>query len=160
MITEKLIGSVIDGLTEATRPYYYYGSPISVNQMMSKIKNASEKYPAAILFNEFTETKAGVLSLFDRSAELTMYFMDKVGNTWSEVQHITFAVEPLESLVSEFISAIEADPRFGDVDDLETITRTNWGLLVKQQSTERSVFPDFLSGVQINFTLKIKKQFC
>jgi len=164
MMTEKLIGSVIDDLVTELEldngPFYYYGSPISIQSEMSKTMKAAHKYPAVILFNEFPETQGETMSHFGRTANITMYFMHLAGKNWSEEEHIANAVSPMSLIADMFIEMIEADKRFGDVDDLSKTHRTNWGLILQQMNSKRSVFPDVLSGTEINFTLKIKRNYC
>lgn len=164
MTTEQLIGVVVDELVNDLEldngPFYFYGSPVSIANEMSKTMNAAGKYPAIILFNEFQEVKAEKLSHFDRTANITLYFMTLAGKNWSEEKHIDDAVSPMSLIADMFIEMIEDNKLFGDVDDLKKVHRTNWGLVLQQFSTKRSVFPDTLSGVEINFTLKIKRDYC
>ncbi|MFA7059113.1 MAG: hypothetical protein EOM59_13510 [Clostridia bacterium] len=164
MMTEQLIGSVVEQLAseleDGHKPFYFYGSPVSIQSEMVKTMNASGKYPAIILFNEFQETKGETMSHFGRSANITLYFMQNAGKNWSEKKHIDNAVIPMNSIADLFIELIEADKRFGDVDDLKKTHRTNWGLILQQASSKRSVFPDVLSGIEISFTLKIKRNYC
>ncbi|MDY0215019.1 MAG: hypothetical protein RBS24_05890 [Bacilli bacterium] len=164
MMTEKLIGLVVDELVSElgldSGPFYYYGSPVSIQSEMSKTMKAGSKYPAIILFNEFQESEGEKLSHFGRSANITMYFMQLAGKNWSEEEHIDNAVSPMSLIADMFIELIEADKRFGDVDDLKKTHRTNWGLILQQASSKRSVFPDVLSGIEISFTLKIKRNYC
>jgi len=164
MMTEKLIGSVVDDLVTELEldngPFYYYGSPVSIQSEMSKTMKADHKYPAVILFNEFQETQGETMSHFGRTANITMYFMQLAGKNWSEEEHIDNAVSPMSLIADMFIEIIEADKRFGDVGDLSKTHRTNWGLILQQSSSKRSVFPDVLSGTEINFTLKIKRDYC
>jgi hypothetical protein len=164
MTTEKLLESVIselrDDLSLDHGPYYFFGSLISVNQQMVKTPNANNKYPAVILFNEIPETDADTLSHYQREADITLYFMTLADPRWSETDHIDNAVSPMHVIMEYFIDLIGSDSRFGEVENKTVINRTNWGLILQNQSTKKNVFPDFLSGVEIKFTLKVKRDYC
>lgn len=162
MMTEDLIKSVVENLSDELDVdlHYFFGSPISISAQMAKTMNAANKYPAVILFNEFLESKSETLSHFDREANITIYFMMPSGKNWSEEKHIDDAISPMYLIADLFRESIENDKRFGDVDDFKKTNRSNWGLILQQFNTKKSVFPDTLSGVEINFTLKIKRDYC
>ena len=164
MTIEKLIQSLIEELNIELEldygMYYFYGSPVSISQQIGRIMSANDKYPACILFNEFPEKQGDKLSHFKTEAQLTLYLMTASSKAWSESKHIDDAVSPMSLIADMIIEKIEADSRFGDVDDYQKINRTNWGLLVQFGSSKKSVFPDSLSGVEIKFTLKVKRDYC
>lgn len=164
MTTELLIKSAVESLsTELDLDnglYYFFGSPIAINSQMSKIMSANDKYPAVIMFNEFEETQGETLSHFGRTANITLYFMTLAGKNWSEEEHIDDAISPMDLIAEMLREGIEGDKRFGNIDDWTKTNRSNWGLILQQHNSKKSVFPDTLSGVEVNFTLKVKRNYC
>lgn len=164
MTIEELIADVVVNLaTELDLdhgPFFFYGSPANISHEMNRTMNANSKYPAIILFNEFPVKQGDWKSHFGREANITLYFMQLAKANWSEAEHINNAISAQSLIADMFIEEIESDKRFGDVDDLTKINRSNWGLLVQNGGSKKSVFPDFLSGVEIKFTLKVKRDYC
>lgn len=163
MTTEEMIGNVIKGLSTdlGMTLNYYHGSPLAISNTLAKIKLGESKYPCVVLFDEFEESiEPDPLSLFERSATLSLFFMNICKKEWTIEEHIANAVSAMNIVVDLFREAIDTSKYFGRIESMIKINRTSWGLYLQNENGKKPVFPDLLSGVELRVTLPVKKAFC
>jgi len=163
METVNLIGSILSSVySDLDMPLnYFYGSPLAISNTLARINDQFSKYPCIVVFDEFQETKdTNNLSHFDRTAEVTMFFMDIANKNWTDEEHIANAIAPMNLLADLFIEEVNRSKYFGKVENEIRINRSLWGLYLQGENGKKPVFPDLLSGVELRVVLPIKKSFC
>lgn len=140
---------------------YFYGSPLAISNTLARIKNENQKYPCVVVFDEFQETiEPNELSHFDRTSEVTIFFMNLANKSWTDEEHIDNCITPMSLIAELFIDEVNRSKYFGKAESVIKINRSLWGLYIQNENGKKPVFPDFLSGVELRVVLPIKKSFC
>lgn len=140
---------------------YFFGSPLAISNTFARIKEEGQKYPCVVVFDEFQETKEmNELSLYDRTADVTMFFMNIANKSWTDSEHIDNCIEPMSIVADSFIDEVNRSKYFGKVESVIKINRSLWGLYIQNENGKKPVFPDLLSGVELRIVLPVKKTFC
>lgn len=139
-------------------PFYFHGTPIATNNHISQAES-SDKYPMIYLYEIFQEVDQDLYSNLDWTSNIRLFFLDQSNfEDWTTDDHYTFVINGLNNLVDAFISQINESNLFKQ--DEETYTRTNhanFGVFVENQGHTTRFFDDYLSGVQVQFTLNVRK---
>lgn len=139
-------------------PFYFHGTPIATNNHISQAQ-ANQKYPMIYLYEIFQEVDQDIYSNIDWTANIRLFFLDQSNfEDWSTDDHYTYVINGQNNLVDAFIAQINKSHLFKQ--DEETYTRTNhanFGVFVENQGHTTRFFDDYLSGVQVQFTLNVRK---
>lgn len=139
-------------------PFYFHGTPTATSNHISKLKN-DDKIPLIYLPEILTEDEQSLLSSIQRITNLRLIFLDNAHySDWSTDDHYTNRLTGLNKLVDLFIDTYQKD-RKTFVGEGTTFTRTNhvkWGNFSSNRHTQ-SIFNEYLTGVEIQFTSNIKR---
>jgi len=157
--TEDIIREVAEGMQQSGIPRYMFGNPITLSNIVVREKQVHKKYPVIILMEDIKEEVVrSNLSAVDRMAPLQLFFMERADPRWTSVQHMDNAVKPMRELMRDFLQRLEKDFRVHSVENRDSKVHTNWGLKAEVDGQRRSVFPDWLSGLELTVELKIFKE--
>ncbi len=139
-------------------PFYFHGTPIATNNHISQA-DSSQKYPMIYLYEIFQEVDQDVFSSIDWTADIRLFFLDRSNfEDWNTDDHYTYVINGINSLVDAFISQLRDSKMF--YSNEVTFTRTNhanFGNFVENQGHVSHFFDDYTSGVQVQFTLNVRK---
>lgn len=176
MITQvkDFVGSIVAGVRTSTfvadkvasgkwlsgAPYYFHGTPIEINNILSKIRSGKSKFPAVFLFEPITTSENDDrMSNVGASPQLQLYFMNDWANQqqWDTDDHYTNIINDMDSLKREFIKELKKNEYVLDISTYTTFRHAKWGLFFNNEGYKQQVFNDMLSGVELNITVEIDK---
>lgn len=139
-------------------PFYFHGTPIATNNHISQA-NSNEKYPMIYLYEIFQEVDQDIFSSIDYISDIRLFFLDRSNfEDWNTQDHYTNVINGMNSLVDEFIKQLRDSSLF--FSNEVTFTRTNhanFGNFVENQGHVSHFFDDYTSGVQLQFSLNVRK---
>jgi hypothetical protein len=140
-------------------PFYFHGTPLLTNSHISKADD-DEVFPMAYLYEILKEKEMNVLSGIQRESEIRLLFLDTANTKeWDTDDHYSERLVGLNGLKDEFISQLRKDicQFHTDETDFTVINRANVGKFVSNKGNIESLFSKPTSGVDVSFTLLIKK---
>ena len=153
-------GKVDSGKWLSGAPYYYHGTPIEINNILSKLRKGKSKFPAVLLYEPITMGENDDrMSNVGATPQLEIYFMnDWAGQQkWDTDDHYTNIIDDMDALKREFIKSLKKNKNVLEVSDYTTIRHAKYGLFFNNEGYKTQVFNDMLSGVQLNITVEIDK---
>ncbi len=139
-------------------PFYFHGTPIATNNHISQA-DSNEKYPMIYLYEIFQEVDQDVFSSIGWTADIRLFFLDRSNfEDWTTQDHYTNVINGMNSLIDTFIDQLRDSGLFSSNE--VTFTRTNhanFGNFVENQGHVSHFFDDYTSGVQVQFTLNVRK---
>jgi hypothetical protein len=139
----------------ALAPYYYYGTPIMISNVLDKIADSRNKFPVIVLFEEMPATvNDNEDEVLERTVSCEMYFMDEANyKDWTYDDYYTNILIPMQIVVDAFIAACEANHQIGILSTHNETPHSKWNLT--RMDTGKNVFNSQLSGIQLNIDLPI-----
>lgn len=141
-------------------PFYFHGTPIMTNANHIKGADSVEKLPMIYLYEILREVDKRPDSRVVKEADLRLFFMDTANyEEWTTDDHYSQRLQGLNNLVDAFIEAARAYRCCFYLynTDFTRINHVNWGVFVTDKGHRRRIFDDDLTGVELNFTLSLKK---
>ena len=146
------------------KPFFFHGSPVAVNNVLSNIKFGDDKTPTVYLWETLREKH------FEKSSgspiafeyDVKIFFLDSAKwDTWDPDQHKERVIDPMKSLLNEFKKVVNKNRKlFAQLEDFVTIPRANFGVYQKDLGVMSSYFSDMTSGVELNMNFRYKKWTC
>lgn len=155
-------GVIIDPVAFAVPPpFFFHGTPSSINNQING-EEEDNKIPMIYLYEILREKDFNINSNIKRDADLRLFFLDNANfSDWTTDDHYSKRVEGLNSLVDEFIEQIGVFKKFYLFEtDFTRINHIKWGLFKDNKGYEKRIFDDDLTGVELSFTLRIKRCGC
>ncbi len=154
-IVEDIVKLVQD---VGSAPYFMLGDPLTLSNTLVRVKSTAAKYPVVILIDDVKEELVrDNVAAVDVVASIRLFFMTKANTAWKSDDHMDKAVKPMRLLTEQFQDLIEKDVRVQSIKNVDRHAHTNWGLKVDADGRKKSVFPDWLSGVEMTFDLMVFK---
>ena len=153
-------GKVFSSKWLSGAPYYFHGTPIEINNILTKVRKGRSKFPAIFLFEPITMNENDDrMSNVGASPVLRLYFMNdwKGQQQWDTDDHYTNIIDDMDSLKREFIKKLKQNEYVVDVSTYTTVRHAKWGLFINNEGNKQQVFNDMLSGVELNITVDIDK---
>lgn len=142
-------------------PFFVWGTPL---QAQTEISNTfSNKYPLIYLKEIIREKQMDVFSGIDRESEIKIFFLDEMNKAdWHTREFYSELLVSLNNWVDYVISQLLSNTSFyTDETVFERVNHSDFGVkIVSSQGHIQSLFSDFLSAVELGFTLKIKRGCC
>lgn len=140
-----------------TKPYYFHGSPMQVNDEHIAIKISANKYPLIYLVEALTDNFYDELDGKDKDMGLRIFFLDSLDSKNDEVdEHFTNVVKPLNASLDYFVELLQENalslPFSYDVTN-----RIKVGTYTTNQGNTAEIFSDTLDGVEFVSTVTVLK---
>ena len=140
-------------------PFYFHGTALATSASISYLDDAS-KVPMIYLHETLRERELSTDSAILRESEMRLFFLDVANyQDWTNDEHYSKRIFGLNQLVDLFILSLKADVENFYTYETE-FTRTNhakWGQFVDLKGHVQSIFNEHLSGIELVFTLPIRK---
>jgi len=151
--------------TNNVLPYYLYGHPLDINNVLTQKAKSPEfrykRYPLIALMQDFTETHDSFAYFYTVSPKiLILNYTEQNYNSKQRYENVFKNI--LYPIYDELIQNI-LDSNLIDVTVIEDLTHTKtdrlyWGK-VGIQGSQGKIFNDFLDAIEIDFTeLKVIRQ--
>ncbi len=140
-------------------PFYFHGTPMMTNAHINGAKER-DKVPMIYLYEILRERDKRENSRIVRESDLRLFFLDSANfDDWETDDHYTQRLLGLNNLVNTFIeTAREYQCCFYLFEtDFTRINHVKWGVWKDNAGHDRRLFDDNLTGVELSFTLPLKK---
>lgn len=155
-VSEKIASS--EWLTGA--PFYFYGTPIEVNNRLMHQPNGQKKFPAIFLFEPFNvnENEDFMVNI-GASPSISLFFLNDWSGMerWNTEDHYTHIINDMETLKREFIKKLKSNKYVLEVTSYDTTRHAKWGLFINNKGNKTPVFNEKLSGIELSITFDIDK---
>lgn len=141
-------------------PFFWYGTPVAVNNQIQEIQQSQEKTPMVYLMLKFKERfNTDEELMLERESTCSLFFLTQADfDAWGTDDFYTNAIRPMRRLVDLFIAQIESDYQFNTQDLSYDVTDLPmFGVYVNTKGATNSWFSDNLSGLQMDVVFKINK---
>ena len=140
-------------------PYFYNGTPYAVNNELSKI-DSNNKVPFVYLYEIFKERRTSIDSGWVKESDLSLHILDYANmRDWSTKDHYTEVIIGINKLVNFIIDELNSSLSFYQFEETyELVNHVKWGQFSNFRGHTNSVFNEHLSGIELNFTLRIREQ--
>lgn len=151
-------------LMTVPNPFYFHGTPIATNNHIALMQEtAKETVPMIYLYEILTEEEQNILSSIQRESDIRFFFLDSCNNSdWLTDDHYSYVLRGLNLLVDAFIDQLREDRKhfFTDEVTFRRVNHANWGNFVNNKGHIKRLFNGFYTGVELAFTLPIRKCTC
>ena len=139
-------------------PFYFHGTPIATNSHINGAKDKN-KVPMIYLYEILREKDLPVTSGLARESDLRLFFLDNADfDRWDTDDHYSKRLIGLNNLVDAFrIEALKYPGFFLDETTFTRINHVKWGVYKDNKGHEQRIFDDDLTGVELSFTLPLRK---
>ena len=141
-------------------PFYFHGTPMMTNSHINGAKD-EEKNPMVYLYEILKEKDKSLNSSIARESDLRLFFLDNANfSDWTTDDHYSKRIVGLNNLVDTFIEkARDYTCCFYLFEtDFTRINHIKWGVWRNNSGAEESLFDDQLTGVELSFTLPLKRK--
>lgn len=138
-------------------PFFFHGSPLEIQSQISGLKDPF-KWPAIFLI-EYIEDEINLNRTRNVGAapKLKMFFMYPYRESYTINQQYTNVIDVMDELAREFIAVCQKSRYILRLESYGTIRHSKWGIYRKDKGNLTPIFPEKLSGVELNITLEIDK---
>lgn len=138
--------------------HYKHGTVIDTNDELVKIDDSTNKFPLVYVNEPFTETfNRDPESAVDRTSPLRIFFLSNFDvQDWNTDDHYKQVIQSMNNLADEFITYFRTAAGYGIITTEQRTNHVNLSVQRTLKGQETQVFDDYLSGVEIRFTLPIK----
>lgn len=140
-------------------PFYFHGTPVLTNAHINGARDR-DKYPMIYLYEILKEKDKKIDSRIIRESDLRLFFLDNANfGEWTTDDHYSKRLLGLNNLVDEFINLARLYRCcfYLYETDFTRINHVNWGVWRNNAGHEKKLFDDELTGVELSFTLPLKK---
>lgn len=140
-------------------PFYFHGTPILTDASL-RGKNHADKVPMIYLYEILKERDLPIDQRVRRESDLRLFFLDDADfDNWETDDHYSKRLLGLNNLVDAFRDAVRADTKrfYLFETTFNRINHVNWGKFTDNRGHEIAIFDDDLTGVELSFTIPIKK---
>lgn len=143
-------------------PFYDHGTPLMVQPRWSNLSD-DVKYPMVYLFERIREVEQSRQSSLDTVADLTMLFAINANyKDWNTDQHYQNAIDVMRRYYDEFRYQLdEQSSKFYQYEENYALySHANFGVYMDRKGHTQRIFAENISGVELNFTLNVRKCKC
>lgn len=139
-------------------PFYFHGTPMATNSQING-RDDINKVPMIYLYEVLREKNLSVNSAIVRESDLRLFFLDNANfSDWATDDHYSKRIVGLNSLVDQFIDFARKYKSFYLYEtDFTRINHVKWGVFTNNKGHEKRILDDELTGVELSFTLPIKR---
>jgi hypothetical protein len=145
-------------------PVFFYGTPMMTNDELSKIFEASDKFPMIYLYESTVQNgNIDTSNPIEVEVEVKLFFLDNSDfANWNTREHYQNVIRGLTKTVNRFLSEIKTYKGFEDQDKVsyKTITHNNFGVFKDMKGHTTRIFNENTSGIELQTKLRIKKCKC
>jgi hypothetical protein len=150
---------ITKGLKSIASPYFFHGTVTQTNNELSAIGDVFNKTPMIYFRRTFTENWSRYTSV-ERTAEITLFFLTQANfDSWQINDYDTFAIKPMRNLCYKFIDSLLLNKQIGKIENYSIIDNIKFATFVTDKGYENQKFNDTLSGVQLDISLPIRKNY-
>ena len=140
-------------------PFYFHGSPISINNEWAIQNKDKNKYPLIYLVESISENYYDRDSSLDKDSPLRVFFLDSFASNKDEVDaHYTNVIVPLNSMASEFVNLLNTNSLIDPFSYVKT-NRVKVGVYTTYKGHTDQIFADPLDGVEFVSTVTFIREF-
>ena len=140
-------------------PYFFHGTILQTNNELSLIGDVFQKTPMVYMRRTFVENW-NRFSSAERTADITLYFLTQANfDSWMTESFDTFAVKPMRQLCYAFIDSLLANKQIGEFKTYTITDNIKFATFVNDKGYENQKFNDTLSGVQLDISLPIRRNY-
>lgn len=141
-------------------PHFFHGTVYQTNAELSLIADCFDKTPMVYLRRTFEETKYGIESSIDRESNLSFYFLTQSDfANWHTADIDKLALKPMQNMAFHFIDMLTNHKHIGVIKDYKQIDNIKFATYINEKGYQDQKFNDQLSGVQIDITLPIRRNY-
>ena len=140
-------------------PFYFHGTPIATNDLLTEIISDVDKYPAVYCLENLTESfiRDPADSILDRESPVVLFFMDRTDfNDFRTDEHYTNAINPMRRSVQVFEELTQNRNGIGEYNFTLT-NHAKLGVQTTNKGATSKIFNDDLAAVEFSATLPIHK---
>jgi hypothetical protein len=145
-------------------PVFFYGTPMMTSDELSKIFEASDKFPMIYLYESTVQNgNIDTSNPIEVEVEVKLFFLDNSDfANWNTREHYQNVIRGLTKTVNRFLSEIKTHKGFEDQDKVsyKTITHNNFGVFKDMKGHTTRIFNENTSGIELQTKLRIKKCKC
>lgn len=137
--------------------HYFHGTVYATNNHIVN-KKRDTKVPMAYLHEIIREKDRGKMGS-SVEAPLRMFFLDQSNLAdWNTNDHYSKVITGMKKVVTAFKDHLFDQPEVIDTDvEYTEVNHANFGIFRDMKGHEKRIFDDNLSGIELNFTIVIKK---
>ena len=79
---------------------------------------------------------------------------------WLTENHYDYAVRPMKNLLNEMVQAFDLSNKVTEFLSFSVTNWVNFGIFEDNEGVTEQIFDDFMSGVELNIQLPIKRGNC
>ncbi len=153
--------NVLDGAVFLPNPFALLGTQIATNMEWQRQSNdIREKTPFIWLLDTITYTESGPESSIEYDVPLRIFFLDETNPmNFTTKDHQENVVQPMNSLISEFLRVVNSKPIFKKIRNVQRKTFSRFGSENAQGTFKNILNADF-SGVELRINLVKYKEGC
>lgn len=138
---------------------FFHGSILQTGKELAREADTFEITPMAYLKRPFTDAFQDDESRVERESNISLFFLTQsIFEEWETAEHDINAVIPMRNVAYGFIEALKSDAYIGLIDGFDLTDRIKFGVVV-DKGTERGYWTKQLSGVQLDITLPIIRNY-
>jgi hypothetical protein len=145
-------------------PFFFYGTPMMTNNDLSKIFEASDKFPMIYLYEATTQNgNIDSRNPIEAEVEVRLFFLDNSDfANWDTKLHYQNVIRGLTKTVNKFLGELKTYKGFEDQENVgyKAITHNNFGVFKDLKGHTTRIFNENTSGIELQTRLKIKKCKC
>lgn len=152
----------IKGVYNLTAPFFTHGTVKQANEELSMESDMFKKTPMVFLKRPFSEIFYNGQQSDDRNVDLTLYFLTQADfEHWQIDSFDENAIKPMYNLMNAFIEMLNKNKQINKalINDYRIEEKIKFSVYVNDKGHEKSYFNDTLSGVQLNISLPIRKNY-
>lgn len=147
------------GTKSIQAPYFFHGTILQTNSELSQISDVFQKTPMVYLRRTFTENW-NRFNTIERTADITLYFLTQANfEHWQTENFDKFAIQPMRKLCYEFIDKLLNNKQIGRFEVYTITDAIKFATFVNDKGYESQKFNDTLSGVQLDISIPIRKNY-
>lgn len=140
-------------------PYFFHGTILQTNEELSQITDCFQKYPAIYFRRTFVETW-NRRNEIEREAQVTLYFLTQANfEHWQIDEFDTYAIKPMRKLCYAFIEKINKHSQLQRSENWQITDNIKFATFTNEKGYESQKFNDTVSGVQLDITLNIRRNY-
>lgn len=147
----------------AVIPFYFHGTPIATGKVLSTIKDTALKTPMVYCMEVMRDRiYHDPNTLLDRESNVRLFFLDEANyRDWDTDEHYSESIVPMANYARAFMAYLRKHKGIDEskFETSEFVYHAKFGIRLSSNGHDANLFPDKLSGVEVEVLLPIKKSF-
>lgn len=151
---------IAEGSWKTGSPYYWFGTPMEINNTLNNIRDGRNKFPAVFLFEPFSVVENEDMMLnVGATPTVNLYFLQSWAGMekWLTSDHYTNIIDDMDTLKREFIKKLKGNKYVLQVETYNTTRHVKMGIFVANKGYKTPIFDAQTSGVELSITFDIDK---